>query len=245
MGKFSEGDKVVVFGAEETDWCCNGDVGIVQEDSCVPYVLFGNERVWRDEDKLKHYTPVEDLPLWKSNHMYLNEAQKDALASILHRVQWDGEYAEYAEKIGFNGLNCVEIITTFTREYTEEGQDFWNTVDDQCDNKEIQQDDNGITEDDEEPVAYAVVNKESPIDSHYDFFYEMTRQESDNMQIKIDPYFVSKQWKLGEKDNSGVLFHCLKTIARFGYKNPIEREIIALYKQIRRLAELNNVELPE
>ena len=61
--------------------------------------------------------------------------------------------------------------------------------------------------------------------------------------LRIDPYFVSKIWRLGEKDNSGVLFHCLKTIARFGEKNSREREIKALYQQIVRLAELENIKL--
>jgi hypothetical protein len=70
--------------------------------------------------------------------------------------------------------------------------------------------------------------------SHYSQYYN---------GIKIDPYLVSKVWKLGEKDNSGVLFHCLKTIARFGDKNTKERELNALYNQIKRLAELEGVEL--
>jgi hypothetical protein len=81
------------------------------------------------------------------------------------------------------------------------------------------------------------------IDSHYDFFYDLKPHEAEFLQIKTDPYFVSKQWRVGERDPSGALFHILKTIARFGDKNPKEREIKAIYLQIKRLAELEGVEL--
>lgn len=78
---------------------------------------------------------------------------------------------------------------------------------------------------------------------HYDFFYSLSDEEIKNRKIKIDPYFVSKQWRLGQKDESGILFHNLKTLARFGDKNSREREIKALHAQIVRLAELEGVEL--
>jgi len=85
--------------------------------------------------------------------------------------------------------------------------------------------------------------KENWTDKHYNFDYTLTEQDVKLGKIKIDPYFVSNIWKLGEKDNSGILFHNLKTIARFGDKNSIEREIKALYNQVKRLAELNNIDL--
>lgn len=81
------------------------------------------------------------------------------------------------------------------------------------------------------------------IDSHYNFNYSLSPEDIDNGYIKLDPYFVAKQWKLGSKDDTGILFHCFKLIARFGEKNPKEREILALYKQAVRLAELEGVEL--
>lgn len=81
------------------------------------------------------------------------------------------------------------------------------------------------------------------IDGHYDFYYLLTEQDVTTGKIKIDPYFVSKQWNIGSKDESGALWHCFKTISRFGTKNPIEREIKALHLQVKRLAELNNVAL--
>lgn len=92
-------------------------------------------------------------------------------------------------------------------------------------------------------VTSGVLDISSRIDTHYDFFYELTMEETNLRQLKIDPYFVAKQWRLGERDPSGVLFHILKTIARFGDKNSKEREIKAIYLQIKRLAELEGVEL--
>ena len=52
-------------------------------------------------------------------------------------------------------------------------------------------------------------------------------------------------WDLGSKDSSGVLFHILKTISRFGIKNSVEREIRAIYEQIKRLAELLSIKLED
>lgn len=79
------------------------------------------------------------------------------------------------------------------------------------------------------------------IDSHYNFNYTLTENDIKNGSIKLDPYFVANQWKIGEKDNSGVVFHIFKTCARFSVKNSKEREIIAIYKSIKRLAELEGI----
>ena len=84
-------------------------------------------------------------------------------------------------------------------------------------------------------------------DKHYDFTYKHPVSESDvllgHVNIKLDPYMVAKEWDLGGKDASGILFHITKTCARFGTKNTKEREIKALHAQVLRLAELNGVEL--
>lgn len=80
-------------------------------------------------------------------------------------------------------------------------------------------------------------------DKHYDFKYKLTEEDIERGFLKLDPYFVSLQWGLGAKDPSGVLFHCVKTCARFKCKNTIEREIKALYNQVSRLAELHNIEV--
>ena len=81
--------------------------------------------------------------------------------------------------------------------------------------------------------------------SHYEFDYILTEKDQEKGMVRLDPYFVSKQWKLGSKDETGIIWHCLKTIARFGVKNSKEREIKALYNQIKRLAELEGVNLEE
>ena len=80
-------------------------------------------------------------------------------------------------------------------------------------------------------------------DKHYSFEYTISLQDVDRGSIRVDPYFVSKQWQLGKKDDTGTIFHILKTIARFGEKNSKEREIKALYAQVKRLAELEGVNL--
>ena len=79
--------------------------------------------------------------------------------------------------------------------------------------------------------------------SHYDFDYLLTEKDISAGKIRVDAYFVSKQWRIGSKDDSGALFHSLKTIARFGDKNPIEREIKALYNQAKAMARIYNVDL--
>lgn len=89
--------------------------------------------------------------------------------------------------------------------------------------------------------------KTAPLDKHYNFGYTHKLSEEEKnageVVINIDPYFVSNQWQLGTKDNTGIVFHCLKTLARFGDKNSKEREIKALFLQVKRLAELEGVTL--
>lgn len=88
-----------------------------------------------------------------------------------------------------------------------------------------------------------VDSKNEWTDKHYDFNYTLTEKDIETGVIKIDPYFVAHQWKLGSKDDSGALWHTFKGIARYGQKNSVEREIRAFHAQIKRLAELNGVEL--
>lgn len=81
----------------------------------------------------------------------------------------------------------------------------------------------------------------------FDYIHTLTEAEKSSGQvvIRIDPYFVSNQWKLGSKDESGALFHNLKTIARFGYKNSPEREVRALIVQSAALARINNIDISD
>jgi hypothetical protein len=94
-----------------------------------------------------------------------------------------------------------------------------------------------------EIVVEEPVQQPKTIDSHYNFDYAITETDREKGVLKVDPYFVAKQWRLGGKDDTGVLFHCLKNISRYSDKNTKEREITALYLQVKRLAELENVKL--
>lgn len=78
---------------------------------------------------------------------------------------------------------------------------------------------------------------------HYDNYYQLTEKDIKEGKIRVDAYWVAKQWKIGSRDDSGALFHNLKTIARFGEKNSVEREIKALYNQTKALARVYGVEL--
>ena len=80
-------------------------------------------------------------------------------------------------------------------------------------------------------------------DKHYDFTYELTEDDVSKGSLKIDPYFVAKQWKTGSKDDSGALFHVLKTVARFGDKNDVDREVKALHAQVLGVARSFGVEV--
>ncbi|WOZ57517.1 ATPase [Pseudomonas phage vB_PseuGesM_254] len=79
--------------------------------------------------------------------------------------------------------------------------------------------------------------------SHYDTYYELTKEDIAAGKVKLDTYLVAKVWKVGSKDDSGALWHSLKTINRFGQKNDVSREIQALYAQAKALARIYGVKL--
>ena len=80
-------------------------------------------------------------------------------------------------------------------------------------------------------------------DSHYDTYYYLSEEDIEAGRIKLDTYLVAKVWKVGSKDDSGALWHSLKTINRFGQKNDVSREIQALYAQAKALARIYGVTL--
>ena len=85
--------------------------------------------------------------------------------------------------------------------------------------------------------------KDSYTTDHYNMYYTLTEKDIEAGKIKVDAYWVAKQWKTGSRDDSGALWHSLKTIARFGEKNDKAREIKALYNQAKALARIYDVEL--
>lgn len=86
-------------------------------------------------------------------------------------------------------------------------------------------------------------SKDTYTADHYDLYYTLTENDIEAGKIKVDAYWVAKQWKTGSRDDSGALWHSLKTIARFGEKNDKAREIKALYNQALALARIYDVEL--
>lgn len=77
--------------------------------------------------------------------------------------------------------------------------------------------------------------------AHYDHKYFLSEEEKDQGFVKLDVYKVAKVWKIGSKDDSGALWHTFKIFPRFGEKNSREREIRAMYEQIKCLAEIEGV----
>ena len=88
-----------------------------------------------------------------------------------------------------------------------------------------------------------IETKDNYTTDHYNLYYTLTENDIEAGKIKVDAYWVAKQWKTGSRDDSGALWHSLKTIARFGEKNDKAREIKALYNQAKALARIYDVEL--
>lgn len=77
--------------------------------------------------------------------------------------------------------------------------------------------------------------------SHYDFTYSLTDEDKERGFIRVDPYWVSMQWRLGEKDPSGCAFHILKTLARLFTKagNSRLREVESIQKTAKRMEDIH------
>lgn len=132
--QFKVGDLVVVTRNEGyEEYCSKGDVARCIEDDYFDFNNQGNSKVYDDGywyinlSNVREFKPIEDLPLWKANYMYLNDEQQQALRNLLHRVQWD---EEYVEKIEMN-LERQSILFAFDWNETEEGMDYWDEVEDQ------------------------------------------------------------------------------------------------------------------
>lgn len=109
----------------------------------------------------------------------------------------------------------------------EDGKDFWYPAEFLS-----------VIGDDKEPERKGVWSS-----SHYDFNYTLTDKDREAGTILLDPYFVAKQWRTGGRDDSGILIHQLKTIARFGDKNEVAREIKAMYEQAKAMGRIYGIDL--
>jgi hypothetical protein len=83
------------------------------------------------------------------------------------------------------------------------------------------------------------------IDSHYDNWYTLTQDEIDLGKVKIDPYLYYGVNSIGDDDKFGCKMHMLKNLSRHKESNSQEREIVGLYKTIKRMAKLNGIDLED
>ena len=81
--------------------------------------------------------------------------------------------------------------------------------------------------------------------SHYDSKINLTNSDIKNGSVRVDAYAVYRANEIHKQDKSGVLFHLLKTILRFGVKNTVEREVLAIVNQSLRLAREEGIDIRE
>jgi len=210
------------------------------------YELVESDVVVKEKFEQKQTAETLAPLLWNAYKDVLNEEALSALRDVIENQDW--EYVCFSDS--------EEICSSFVWTSTTQGKHFWQEATDGKYNKDIIDEAVVALKYDPENVVLentveSVLDNNSPeaiigkIDTHYNYSYQLTQKDIEAGEIRVDAYFVSNVWKLGSKDESGVLFHCLKTMTRFGEKNPIEREIVALHKQIKRLAELHDVDLGE
>lgn len=97
-----------------------------------------------------------------------------------------------------------------------------------------------------EPYAVEIKKERenSWTDKHYDNYYTLTEEDIEAGKIRLDAYTVNRAWKINSWDDTGAAFHLLKTLPRIANeKNDLERELTALYKQVKCLCKLHNVEV--
>lgn len=82
-------------------------------------------------------------------------------------------------------------------------------------------------------------------DTHYEHYYTLTEDDIKLGKVKLDVYTVADVWKIGSKDDSGALWHTFKIFPRYGEKNSEEREIKAMYAQVKALAKIKGVVLED
>ena len=70
---------------------------------------------------------------------------------------------------------------------------------------------------------------------------ELSTSHYDGLEIageRIDPMWVYYKFQLHKLDETGALFHVLKTVLRFGKKNSIKRELQAIIASAQRALDL-------
>lgn len=80
-------------------------------------------------------------------------------------------------------------------------------------------------------------------DKHYDFNYQLTKEDIEKGHVRVDAYFVNRMWKINQWDDTGAAFHVLKTLPRIANnKNPLKRELVALKKQFDLLCKMHGAD---
>ena len=80
-------------------------------------------------------------------------------------------------------------------------------------------------------------------DEHYNHFYQLTSDDIERGEVKVDAYFVNRMWKINSWEDTGAGFHILKTLPRIANnKNSLKRELVALKKQVDILCKLHGVD---
>lgn len=73
---------------------------------------------------------------------------------------------------------------------------------------------------------------------------ELSTSHYDGLDVggeRLDPMYIYHKYKLHEKDETGALYHILKTVLRFGHKNSNKREYQAIIATATRALELTEV----
>ena len=79
--------------------------------------------------------------------------------------------------------------------------------------------------------------------NHYNANIPLSKVDIKNGFVRADAYSIYRANNISKHDKSGILFHTLKTILRFGEKNTIDREISAILNQSLRLARDEGVDI--
>jgi len=146
-------------------------------------------------------------------------------------------------KVPESKLKFKEDVLTIYNEYLDEEMKI--SVMNSCHSREG---DSELFEDLKESLEECVeIKKEREngwTDKHYDNYYTLTEDDIEAGKIRLDAYTVNRAWKINAWDDTGAAFHLLKTLPRIANeKNDLERELTALYKQVKCLCKLHNVEV--
>lgn len=95
----------------------------------------------------------------------------------------------------------------------------------------------------EERPDEATPSEVTNIDTHYEKHITLTPEDIERGSVKLDPYRIYSLYNISKRDEHSCLAHLLKNTLRDKVSNSQEREIVGMYKTIKRMAELNGIKL--